>query len=192
MKTLLLDNYDSFTYNLLHYLEDITDETIDVFRNDAISLEEVNKYDRIILSPGPGLPEEAGILIPLIKQYAATKKIIGVCLGHQAIAIAFGGKLLQLKEVMHGLQRKCNVVDQNNFLFKNIPKQFESGRYHSWVVDKNFLPKEFKITAVDKEENIMAMQHQQYALTSVQFHPESVMTEWGREMLKNWIQLKIN
>ena len=188
MKILLLDNYDSFTYNLLHYLEDLTHQEVAVFRNDEISLEAVNQYNQIVLSPGPGLPDEAGILIPLIKQYASQKKILGVCLGHQALALAFGGQLLQLNEVMHGLQRTCKVEDETNFLFKNIPNQFEAGRYHSWVVDRNFLSKDFKITATDKEGNIMAMQHREYSLTGVQFHPESIMTEWGKEMLRNWVQ----
>ncbi len=187
MKILLLDNYDSFTYNLRHYLEDVTTDTIDVFRNDEISLEEVNKYDSIVLSPGPGLPEESGILIPLIKTYSSHKKILGVCLGHQALAVAFGGKLLQLNEVMHGLQRKCNVIDSVAFLFKNIPQQFNAGRYHSWVADKNFLPSEFKITATDDDGNIMAMQHQYLQLTGVQFHPESIMTEFGKTILGNWL-----
>ncbi len=187
MKTLLLDNYDSFTYNLLHYLEEISSSKIDVFRNDEISLEAVDHYDQIVLSPGPGLPEESGILLPLIEKYASSKKILGVCLGHQALAVAFGGKLLQLKEVMHGLQRKCEVTDGGNFLFKNIPPQFEAGRYHSWIVDKNFLPSAFKITSVDQDGNIMSMQHQYLKLTGVQFHPESIMTEYGKEMLRNWM-----
>lgn len=186
MKTLLLDNYDSFTYNLLHYLEDLSDDKVDVFRNDAISLEAVEQYDRIVLSPGPGLPEESGILLPLIKLYAPHKKILGVCLGHQALSIAMGGKLIHLKEVMHGLQRKCRVIDPTHFLFSNIPPEFEAARYHSWVVDKNVLPEDFRITSVDEEGNIMSMQHHHLALTGVQFHPESIMTNYGKEMLRNW------
>lgn len=187
MKILLLDNYDSFTYNLLHYLEDISGEQVDVFRNDEISLAAVDAYDHIVLSPGPGLPEESGILLPLINKYASSKKILGVCLGHQALVIGFGGKLLQLDEVMHGLQRKCNVTKEKSVLFKNIPKQFNAGRYHSWVVDKNFLPPHFIITATDEDGNIMAMEHSTLALTGVQFHPESIMTDHGMQMLSNWL-----
>ena len=187
MKILLLDNYDSFTYNLQHYLEDISKESIDVFRNDEIDLEQINKYDAIVLSPGPGLPEEAGILISLIKEYGSTKKILGVCLGLQAMVVAYGGKLKQLDEVMHGLQRECIVKDRNNFLFKNISERFSAARYHSWVADADFLPKDFMITSLDDAGNIMSIQHRMHSLTGVQFHPESILTTTGKKILENWL-----
>jgi|SRR6185436_15306822 len=184
---LILDNYDSFTFNLVHYIEKITNEEADVFRNDEISLEDVNGYDKIILSPGPGLPEEAGILIPLIKKYASSKKILGVCLGHQAIGEVFGAKLYNLPEVFHGLSREVNVIDEHETLFKNIPSPFNAGRYHSWVIDKTSLPSCLKITAVDDNKEIMSVSHIDYDIKGVQFHPESILTEHGEKLLENWL-----
>ncbi|HKR03188.1 MAG TPA: aminodeoxychorismate/anthranilate synthase component II [Bacteroidia bacterium] len=186
-KILILDNYDSFTFNLVHYIEKITHADADVFRNDEISLEDVNRYDRIILSPGPGLPEEAGILIPLIKKYAATKKILGVCLGHQAIGEVFGAKLFNLTEVFHGLSREVNVIDKNEKLFTGIPSSFNAGRYHSWVIDKTTLPSCLKITSVDNNNEIMSVSHIDYDVKGVQFHPESILTEHGEKLLENWL-----
>jgi anthranilate synthase component 2 len=185
---LILDNYDSFTYNLVHYVEKLTDEKTEVFRNDEISVEAVDRYDKIILSPGPGLPNESGILIPLIKKYASAKKILGVCLGHQAIGEVFGAKLYNLPEVFHGLSRKVKVIDKNEKLFDNVPSPFHAGRYHSWVIDKNTLPSCLKITSTDNNNEIMSVAHREFNVKGVQFHPESILTEYGEQLLKNWLQ----
>lgn len=187
---LVLDNYDSFTYNLVHYIEKITREDVAVFRNDEISLKDVNRYDKIILSPGPGLPMEAGILVPLIKKYALSKKILGICLGHQAIGEAFGANLYNLPEVFHGVSREVNVIDKNEKLFNNIPITFSAGRYHSWVINKTSLPSCLKITSVDNNNEIMSLAHIDYDVKGVQFHPESILTEWGEKLLENWLNLK--
>jgi len=186
MKILVFDNYDSFTYNLLHYLEMITDAKIEVHRNDKISLEEIERFDKILLSPGPGLPSEAGILSELIKTYASTKSIFGVCLGQQAIAEAFGGSLINLEKVYHGVSTPMKIIADDS-LFKNIPVKFNAGRYHSWVVNKNDLPIELKITCIDESGNIMALRHKKYDVCSVQFHPESILTEYGIKIIKNWV-----
>ena len=185
-KVLVLDNYDSFTYNLVHYIEALNYE-VDVFRNDEISLEAVGVYDIIILSPGPGLPKDAGILLDVIKTYAPTKKILGVCLGMQAIGEVFGGKLENLSHVFHGVASQLNVIDTTDKLFENLPQQFEIGRYHSWVVSQNNFPSELKITAVEENKQIMALRHVSYNLYGVQFHPESVMTPEGPKIIRNWI-----
>jgi anthranilate synthase component 2 len=188
MKILVFDNYDSFTYNLVHLVEKITHGKVDVYRNDKIAMEKVNDYDKIILSPGPGIPEEAGMLLPLIKQYAATKSILGVCLGHQAIAQAFGGSLINLSEVYHGvatpIQLKENVSSE---LYADMPSSFEVGRYHSWVVSKDDLPKELTITAEDEHGFIMGLKHESYDVEGVQFHPESVLTPLGETIMYNWL-----
>jgi anthranilate synthase component II len=184
---LILDNYDSFTFNLVHYVEKITGENVDVSRNDEISLEDVNRYDKIILSPGPGLPKEAGILIPLIERYASAKKILGVCLGHQAIGEVFGAKLYNLPEVHHGLSREVKVIDESEKLFNNIPSPFNAGRYHSWVIDKTSLPSCLKITSVDNNNEIMSVAHTEFDVKGVQFHPESILTEHGEKLLENWL-----
>ncbi len=188
-RILLLDNYDSFTWNLLHYLEMLTADEICVFRNDEISLADIATFDRIVLSPGPGMPTEAGILIPLIKEYATIKPLLGVCLGHQAIAEAFGGSLLQLSEVVHGLQRKCIITDLQDDFFKGVPNTFEAGRYHSWLVDEKTLPTTFKVLARDEQAHIMAMKHVDLPIYSLQFHPESVMTAFGKQILQNWLEI---
>lgn len=185
MKTLVLDNYDSFTYNLVHYAEQFCDD-IEVYRNDKISLNAVNKFDTIILSPGPGLPKDSGIMPELIKRYASTKKIVGICLGHQAIAEAFGGKLVNMNQVLHGVARKTIVTDKTEALFKGLPVEFNCGRYHSWAVEKNTLPDCFKITAIDEHGFIMAFRHKMYNLCGVQFHPESVLTEHGLKIIGNF------
>lgn len=191
MKILVFDNYDSFTYNLVHLVEKITHQKVDVYRNDQIPLEKVAEYDKIILSPGPGIPEEAGLLLPLIRQYAASKSILGVCLGHQAIGQAFGGHLINLSNVYHGvatpihqvLNRKAGKQD----VFTNLPETIEVGRYHSWVVDENTLPLELEITAKDDNGQIMGLRHRQYDVQGVQFHPESVLTPDGEKILRNWL-----
>jgi anthranilate synthase component 2 len=186
MKILVLDNYDSFTYNLVHYLEKVSDAEIEVHRNDKISLKEIERFDKILLSPGPGIPSEAGILIDVIKTYASTKSIFGVCLGQQAIAEAFGGSLNNLKEVFHGVATPIEIV-ADDILFKDIPKKLNVGRYHSWIVNRNDLPRELEITAVDESGSIMALRHKIYDVRAVQFHPESVLTEHGLKMIENWV-----
>ncbi|NOU37459.1 MAG: aminodeoxychorismate/anthranilate synthase component II [Ferruginibacter sp.] len=188
LKILVFDNYDSFTYNLVHLVEKITDVKPDVFRNDKIPLEDIVKYDKIILSPGPGIPEEAGLLIPLIKMYAASKSILGVCLGHQAIAQAFDGNILNLDTVFHGVATNIIKTKHQSYLFEGLENIFSAGRYHSWVVNEKTLPKNFEITAVDENNLIMAMQHKTYDLQSVQFHPESVLTPNGETILSNWLR----
>ena len=187
MKILVLDNYDSFTYNLVQYVQEIVGHKIDVFRNDAISLDEVAAYDKIILSPGPGLPKDAGIMPELIKRYAPTKHIFGVCLGHQAIGEAFGGTLHNIAKVYHGVATSIKIVDGNALLFRGLPANIEAGRYHSWVVEKHNLPDCLQVTAVDEEGVIMAIRHEKYNVRGVQFHPESVMTPMGMTMLRNFI-----
>lgn len=187
MKILVLDNYDSFTYNLVHYLEKVSDAEIEVHRNDKISLKDVKKFDKILLSPGPGIPSEAGILLDVIKTYASSKSILGVCLGQQAIAEAFGGSLNNLSEVFHGVSTPIEIIAEDS-IFKNIPKKLNVGRYHSWSVNKNDLPKDLEVTAVDEQGSIMALKHKVYDVKGVQFHPESVLTEHGLQMIENWIK----
>jgi len=187
-KILVLDNYDSFTYNLVHYIEKILDRNITVKRNDEISLEKVNEFDTIILSPGPGLPDDAGILKDVIKTYAPTKNILGVCLGLQAIGECFGASLKNLTEVFHGVSTPMYVVKKDEILFNDIPKTFEAGRYHSWVIDRNTLPDCLEITCEDDEHEIMAARHKEYNVRGVQFHPESVLTEKGLKMIENFLR----
>ncbi|MGN6602271.1 MAG: anthranilate synthase component II, partial [Ginsengibacter sp.] len=193
MKILIFDNYDSFTYNLVHVVEKILHQKVDVYRNDKIPLEKIKEYDKIILSPGPGLPSESGLLLPLIKEYASSKSILGVCLGQQAIAEAFGGRLLNLKEVYHGVATKINVNENRdvseNDVFKNLPSELEVGRYHSWIVNKKDFPNELEITARDENEYIMALRHKSFDVQGVQFHPESVLTPLGEKMIKNWLSV---
>jgi len=187
-KILVLDNYDSFTYNLIHYIKELTDDQLDIFRNDKISLDEVDQYDRILLSPGPGVPKDAGIMPELIKRYAPSKKILGVCLGHQAITEAFGGTIFNLDSVYHGIESEMTVTDKTEVLFKNVPEKFSAGRYHSWNSKKEDLPDCFTITAEDSEGLIMAISHKEYNVKGVQFHPESVLTKEGKLMIKNWLE----
>lgn len=186
-RILVFDNYDSFTYNLVHLVEKITDAKVDVIRNDKMNLNEVEVYDKIILSPGPGIPQEAGLLLEIIKKYAPTKSILGVCLGHQAIAEALGGKLKQLDTVFHGVATDVKQESNSGFLFSGLPNVFKVGRYHSWVVDEKELPSELIVTARDQDGGIMAIQHNKYDVSGVQFHPESIMTEYGEELIRNFI-----
>ena len=199
MKILVFDNYDSFTYNLVHLVEKITHEKVDVFRNDQLPLEKVKDYDKIILSPGPGIPEEAGLLLPLIKEYASSKSILGVCLGHQAIGEAFGGKLVNLSTVYHGVATKIEVgrgksevrgrrSEGESPLFEGLPTEIEVGRYHSWIVSDEGFPDELEVTARDENNYIMALQHKKYDVQGVQFHPESVLTPDGEKILQNWLK----
>lgn len=187
MKILVFDNYDSFTYNLVQMIEKITNQKVDVYRNDKISLKEIEKYDKIILSPGPGIPEEAGILLDLIKKYAPTKSILGVCLGQQAIAEAFGGNLINLTEIFHGVATSSKTFRENVKLFKDLPKEIEVGRYHSWAVNPENFPAELEITATDNEGMIMALQHRSYDVHGVQFHPESILTPDGEKIIRNFL-----
>lgn len=197
MKVLVFDNYDSFTYNLVHMVEYMLNAKVDVFRNDQIPLEKVKAYDKIILSPGPGIPREAGMLLPLIKEYAASKSILGVCLGHQAIGESFGGNLINLSTVYHGVATKIITAENSKTrkdlkksrLFKNLPAELTVGRYHSWIIDDAHFPEELEITARDENNYIMALQHKKYDVQGVQFHPESVLTPMGDKMLRNWLAL---
>ena len=188
MKILVFDNYDSFTYNLVHLIGKITHEKVDVYRNDRIPMEKVKDYDKIVLSPGPGIPEEAGLLLPLIKEYASSKSILGVCLGHQAIGEAFGGKLINLSSVFHGVATDCRLQVADCRLFDGLPETIEVGRYHSWVVSKEDFPGELEITAEDENGIIMGLQHKTYDVQGVQFHPESVLTPKGEDILRNWLK----
>lgn len=194
MKILVFDNYDSFTYNLVHLVEKILHQKVDVYRNDQISLEKVDEYDKIILSPGPGIPEEAGLLLPLIKEYAAKKSILGVCLGHQAIGQAFGGKLINLSTVYHGVSLPVHIATDNSGkrsgLFAGLSDTIDVGRYHSWVVADESFPGELEVTARDENNFIMALQHKKYDVQGVQFHPESVLTPDGEAIMRNWLGLR--
>jgi anthranilate synthase component 2 len=191
VRILVFDNYDSFTYNLVHLVEKITHSKVEVHRNDQISLEKVKEFDKIILSPGPGVPLEAGILLPLIREYAATKSILGVCLGHQAIGEAFGGNLTNLSTVYHGVATPVSILQHQmngtNRVFAGITGELEVGRYHSWIVSKDNFPEELEITAEDENGLIMALQHRRYDVQGVQFHPESVLTPRGEQLLRNWL-----
>jgi len=186
MNILVLDNYDSFTYNLVQYIQEILDQPVVVKRNDAISLEAISHYDAVILSPGPGLPADAGIMPELIKQYAGKIPILGVCLGHQAIGEAYGANLENLADVFHGVETSVTITDKEEPLFKGLNGHFQAGRYHSWVVSSEGLPACFEVTAVDENGTIMAMRHRAHNLRGVQFHPESIMTTAGKEILKNF------
>jgi len=186
-KVLIIDNYDSFTYNLVHLVNELGMEC-EVWRNDQFKLEDVDKFEKIILSPGPGIPSEAGLLLDVIRTYAPTKSIFGVCLGQQAIAEVFGGSLYNLSRPMHGISTPVKVTDASEQLFKGLPEYISVGRYHSWVVSKDDLPDVLTITAVDEKDNsIMALRHKTLDVRGVQFHPESVLTEYGKEMMGNWL-----
>ena len=186
-KILIFDNYDSFTYNLVHAVKSLGYNEVDVIRNDKIDLSAVAQYDKIILSPGPGLPEEAGLLIPIIRQYAKTKSILGVCLGHQAIGEVFGAKLKNIPFVFHGVQTPVHIVGQD-YLFTGLPEEILVGRYHSWIVSTENFPTELEITAVDEAGDIMALKHRHFDVHGVQFHPESILTPEGIMMIQNFLK----
>lgn len=186
MKILIFDNYDSFTYNLVHLVKELGYTNVDVYRNDKIELADVAKYDKIILSPGPGIPSEAGLLLPLIKEYAPSKSILGVCLGHQAIGEAFGAALVNLEDVYHGISTEIDIIADDT-IFDGVDNKLEVGRYHSWIVDSKGLPTCFTVTATDKSGQIMAMKHNTYDVHGVQFHPESVLTPEGAAIVKNFL-----
>jgi len=188
MKILVIDNYDSFTYNLVHYLKELSGREVDVFRNDMISVEKAAEYDRILISPGPGVPKDAGISMKLIKELGAKKKIFGVCLGCQSIAEVYGGSIRNLDQVFHGVATYMKVLDQDETIFSGVPESFTAGRYHSWVVNKNDLPECLTVTAEDSEGQIMAISHKDYNVKGVQFHPESVLTRYGKQMIMNWLE----
>lgn len=188
-KIIIIDNYDSFTYNLVHLIEDITDRPIEVVKNDQLELEDLESYAYIVLSPGPGLPSEAGLLKEIIEHYSDTKKILGVCLGLQAIAEVFGGKLKNLDTVYHGIKEEITINEEDSILFNGLGKSIEIGRYHSWVIDKSHPPSAFHITAVDKKGEIMAIEHESKQVYAVQFHPESIMTPMGKVMMENFLSI---
>ncbi len=187
-KILVLDNYDSFTYNLVHYVRESIGFHVEVLRNDALRVEEVAKYDGIILSPGPGIPSEAGLLLSIISAYVGTKRILGVCLGLQAITEVFGGKLLNIKKVYHGVATPVHVCQPRHYLFEGLPDTFMAGRYHSWIADKDYFPSDLRIDALDDEGSIMALSHHRHDICGVQFHPESILTPDGKTMIKNWLK----
>ena len=188
MKIIIIDNYDSFTYNLVHMVEKITGELPDVFRNDEIELEDIKQYDLIMLSPGPGIPKEAGILLQVIQEYAGVKPIFGICLGLQAIVEVFAGTIRNMEEVFHGVATEMRVVQSNAILFKDVPNTFPAARYHSWVADKTTFPDYLEVTVVDEEGEIMAIRHKDYPISAVQFHPESILTEEGEQIVRNFIE----
>lgn len=187
MKILVIDNYDSFVYNLVHYLEELDCEVV-VKRNDQFHMDDAEFYDKILLSPGPGIPEEAGLLKQVIATYAGKKPILGVCLGQQAIAEVFGGHLINLKNVFHGVSTRANVLVDDEVLFQGLGKEIEIGRYHSWVVSNDQFPDVLEITSIDENEQIMSLRHREFDIKGVQFHPESVLTPKGKEIIKNWVQ----
>lgn len=186
MKTVIIDNYDSFTYNLAHLVKELGAE-VDVLRNDKFELEELEKYDKIILSPGPGIPEEAGLLLEVIRTYAGRKPMLGVCLGEQAIGQVFGGKLTNLSEVFHGIQTNVKIKNKD-YIFDGLPTKIPVGRYHSWVVDADGFPEELVVTAISPEGQIMALKHREYDVHGIQFHPESVLTPDGKQIVGNWLK----
>lgn len=187
-EVLVIDNYDSFTYNLVHYLEEL-DCDVTVFRNDEFAIDEVQQFNKIILSPGPGIPDEAGLLKEVIRVYASTKSILGVCLGQQAIAEVFGGKLMNLEKVYHGVATKVTLSVDDEMMFTDFEKSFEVGRYHSWIVAAP-LPDILEVTSTDENGQIMSLRHKNYDVRGVQFHPESVLTPNGKKMLENWLNQK--
>tara|TARA_B110000046_G_scaffold31498_1_gene33504 strand:- start:46642 stop:47217 length:576 start_codon:yes stop_codon:yes gene_type:complete len=190
MNILLIDNYDSFTYNLFHYLDELNEGRVEVVRNDELDLDKVKNYDRVVLSPGPGLPKDAGKLMGFLKHHATEIPILGVCLGQQAIAEHFGMKLKNLSQVVHGQSRKIKILETNRRLFKNLPSEIMVGRYHSWVIEPETISENFQVTSTDEDENIMSIRHKYLPIYAVQFHPESVLTPQGKEIVKNWIDTK--
>jgi anthranilate synthase component 2 len=185
MKIAVIDNYDSFTYNLVHYLEDLN-AIVTVFRNDAFELKDLESFDKILLSPGPGIPDEAGLLKKVIISYGDSKSILGICLGMQAIGEVFGGKLVNLKKVYHGIATKVNIIATDH-LFQTLPKTIEVGRYHSWVISTEGFPEPLMITSLDDEGNIMSLKHKTLDIKGLQYHPESILTPFGKKILENWI-----
>lgn len=187
-KVLVIDNYDSFTYNLVHILRDLgLDEEMEVHRNDKITIDYVDKFDQVLLSPGPGLPRDAGIMPEVIRRYSPTKNILGVCLGHQGIAESFGASLFNLPTVFHGVATNALLTQEEDALFAGLPRSFKVCRYHSWAVVATSIPDDLQVTALDEAGNVMAIKHRRYRVRGVQFHPESIMTEHGKQIIQNWI-----
>ncbi|WP_396197952.1 anthranilate synthase component II [Flavobacterium sp.] len=185
MQLAVIDNYDSFTYNLVHYLEDLG-ATVTVFRNDEFELKELETFDKIVLSPGPGIPSEAGLLKEVIQTYTKSKSILGICLGLQAIGEVFGGSIINLEKVYHGVASKISIIE-NDYIFNDLTNEIEVGRYHSWVISNDNFPQNLIITSVDENKNIMSIKHSIYDVRGVQFHPESILTPDGKKILKNWL-----
>lgn len=185
-KVVVIDNYDSFTYNLVHYLESL-DCKVTVYRNDEFELNELEVFHKILLSPGPGLPSESGLLLDVIKTYASTKSLLGICLGMQAIGEVFGGTLINLNKVYHGVATKAYQTNEDT-LFEGIPKEFLVGRYHSWALSSQNFPEKLEITSIDDQNEIMSIRHKSLDVKGVQFHPESILTPHGKKMLENWIK----
>lgn len=188
MKIVVIDNYDSFTYNLVHAIKKISGLPVDVFRNDEIALEDLDQYDKIVLSPGPGIPEEAGLLLDIIRRFGPTKSMLGVCLGHQAIGEAFGGSLTNMNRVLHGIATPVTTTEVPTILFDGLPETFSVGRYHSWIVNETDLPECLQVTSYDEKGMIMSMKHTTFDVEGVQFHPESVLTPLGEQMITNWLK----
>ncbi|WP_207424171.1 anthranilate synthase component II [Desertivirga brevis] len=192
MKILVLDNYDSFTYNLVHILREFGyGGQTTVIRNDKISLAEVNQYDKILLSPGPGIPEEAGIMLDIIRTYAESKSILGICLGHQGICEVFGASLTNMKEVLHGVGLQTQVTDNTDYLFKKLPEKFITGRYHSWVADVSTIAAPLEVIALSEDDYVMAVKHKVFDVRGVQFHPESILTQHGKQLILNWVEAAV-
>ncbi|MBL7877151.1 MAG: aminodeoxychorismate/anthranilate synthase component II [Cyclobacteriaceae bacterium] len=189
MKILVLDNYDSFTYNLVHLIR-ANGFSLDIIRNDKIDLSEIKKYDKILLSPGPGIPEEAGIMKPLVKEYGATKSILGICLGHQGIAEVYGASLYNIPSVLHGVTSMAQITSEEEYLFNGVPQTFQATHYHSWAVRPDSLTPDLKVTSTNTEGMVMAISHVRYDVKGFQFHPESIMTPDGPKMIKNWLNDK--
>ena len=187
MKILVIDNYDSFTYNLVQYIERIVEGAVEVRRNDKISLDEVGAFDKILISPGPGIPDEAGISKEVIRIYGSEKSILGVCLGHQAIAEVYGGTIRNLEKVYHGVSGQMKQQVNDEYLFEGVPADFDAGRYHSWIVEPDTIPDCLEVTVRNDEGYIMAIRHRDFDVRGVQFHPESVLTEYGGLMILNWV-----
>lgn len=190
-KVIIIDNYDSFTYNIRHLAEDLVQDQVAVVKNDQIDMVYVAHFDYIIISPGPGLPEEAGKTTEVIRKFGLSRKILGICMGLQAIGEVYGGQLINLQTVYHGIQSKITQTENAGLLFQGVPETFEAGRYHSWVLDRRTLPESIKVTAIDEEGEIMAIQHAEHAVYGVQFHPESIMTPMGRRMMGNFLGLRV-
>lgn len=189
MKILVLDNYDSFTYNLVHIIREVGfGADLEVFRNDKIGLPEVDRYEKILLSPGPGIPSEAGIMLDLIKEYGSTKSILGICLGHQGIGEVYGARLYNMPEVLHGVGTKIKLVRADDYLFKDIAQEFMVCRYHSWALDANTINGQLEINSLDEAGTVMGLSHTIFDVRGLQFHPESILTENGKQMIRNWLE----